>query len=151
MSAAITQERYEQLKKERTFHKFTFRGLELDPLLALSEDEFKALVHARARRHMNRHADRRPPVLLKRLREAKKDVKVGEKPRAIKTHLRDVIITPEMIGSVVAIYNGRQFNVVEIKGEMLGHYTGEFSLSYRPVMHGRPGMGTNHSSRFIPL
>ncbi|CBZ34079.1 40S ribosomal protein S15, putative, partial [Leishmania donovani] len=62
MASNITAERYEQLKKERTFHKFTYRGLEIDPLLALSEEEFRALVHARARRNMNRHVDRRPPV-----------------------------------------------------------------------------------------
>ncbi|EPY27799.1 small subunit ribosomal protein S15e [Strigomonas culicis] len=151
MAANISAERYEQLKKERTFHKFTYRGLEIDPLLALSEAEFKALVHARARRHMNRHAERRPPVLLKRLREAKKDVKVGEKPKLVKTHLRDVVITPEMVGSVVGVYNGRLFNSVEIKGEMIGHYIGEFSMSYRPVGHSRPGMGATHSSRFVPL
>ncbi|RNE97956.1 small subunit ribosomal protein S15e [Trypanosoma rangeli] len=100
---------------------------------------------------MNRHADIRAPVLLKRLREAKKDVRAGEKPRAVKTHLRDVVITPEMVGSVVGIYNGRQFNAVEIKGEMIGHYLGEFSMTYKPVMHGRPGVGATHSSRFIPL
>lgn len=153
MSSNISAERYEELKKQRTFHKFTYRGLEIDPLLALSEEEFKALVHARARRHMNRNAkrQRQPPILLKRLREAKKNVPVGEKPKAVKTHLRDVIITPEMVGSVVAIYNGHGFNAVEIKGEMIGHYLGEFSISYHPVLHGRPGFGATHSSRFIPL
>jgi ribosomal protein S19 len=30
-----------------------------------------------------------------------------EKPAIIKTHLRDLIITPELIGSIVAIYNGK--------------------------------------------
>lgn len=100
---------------------------------------------------MNRSIGRQPPILLKRLREAKKNVKIGEKPKAVKTHLRDVIITPEMVGSVVAIYNGHQFNAVEIRGEMIGHYLGEFSLTYKPVMHGRPGVGATHSSRFIPL
>lgn len=151
MSSNVDRERYEQLKKERTFHKFTYRGLEIDPLLALTHEEFKALVHARARRHMNRHAEKRPPVLLKRLDAAKKDLKAGEKPKAVKTHLRDVVITPQMVGSVVGIYNGHQFNAVEIKGEMIGHYLGEFSMTYKPVMHGRPGIGATHSSRFIPL
>ena len=32
------------------------------------------------------------------------------------------------------------FNSVEIKPEMTGHYLGEFSCSYRPVKHGRPGV-----------
>ena len=151
MAANVDKERYEQLKKERTFHKATYRGLEVEPLQALSEDEFKKMLHARARRRWNRHADKKPPVLLKRLREAKKHVKVGEKPAVVKTHLRDVTITPEMVGSVVGVYNGKQFNAVELKGEMIGHYIGEFSMTYKPVRHGRPGIGATHSSRFIPL
>lgn len=35
--------------------------------------------------------------------------------------------------------------------EMIGHYLGEFSITYKPVKHGRPGIGATHSSRFIPL
>jgi Ribosomal protein S19 len=40
---------------------------------------------------------------------------------------------------------------VEIKADMVGHYLGEFSISYKPVKHGKPGIGATHSSRFIPL
>ena len=151
MASNIDKERYEQLKKERTFHKSMYRGFEVEQLVAMKEEEFKNLIHARARRRMNRHASRKPPILLKRLREAKKDVKVGEKPATVKTHLRDVVVTPEMVGSVVGVYNGKQFNAVELKGEMIGHYLGEFSMTYKPVRHGRPGIGATHSSRFIPL
>ena len=35
--------------------------------------------------------------------------------------------------------------------EMIGHYLGEFSITYKQVHHGRPGIGATHSSRFIPL
>jgi hypothetical protein len=49
-----------------------------------------------------------------------------------------------MIGSVVGIYNGKVFNSVEIKPEMTGHYLAEFSISYKPVKHGRPGIGATH-------
>jgi len=69
----------------------------------------------------------------------------------VRTHLRDMIIVPEMIGSVIGVYNGKTFNQVEIKPEMVGSYTGEYSISYKPVKHGRPGIGATHSSRFIPL
>ena len=64
---------------------------------------------------------------------------------------RNMIIVPEMTGSIVGVYNGKTFNQVEIKPEMIGHYLGEFSISYKPVKHGRPGIGATHSSRFIPL
>ena len=93
----------------------------------------------------------------------------------MRTHLRDMVIVPEMIGSVIGVYNGKTFNQVEIKvrcqrcvglalrqrlthaarvapqPEMVGTYTGEYSISYKPVKHGRPGIGATHSSRFIPL
>jgi len=84
-------------------------------------------------------------------RKAKKNAGVGEKPASIKTHLRNMIIVPEMIGSNVGVYNGKLFNQIEIKPDMIGHYLGEFSLTYKPVKHGRPGIGATHSSRFIPL
>lgn len=38
-----------------------------------------------------------------------------EKPAVVKTHLRNMIVVPEMIGSVVGIHNGKTFNQVEIK------------------------------------
>ena len=81
----------------------------------------------------------------------KREAPAGEKPELVKTHLRNMIIVPEMIGSVVGVYNGKTFNQIEIKPEMIGHYLAEFSISYKPVKHGRPGIGATHSSRFIPL
>ncbi|KAG6468311.1 hypothetical protein ZIOFF_072987 [Zingiber officinale] len=85
------------------------------------------------------------------LSPSKRDAPPGEKPEPVRTHLRNMIIVPEMIGSIIGVYNGKTFNQVEIKPEMIGHYLDEFSISYKPVKHGRPGIGATHSSRFIPL
>lgn len=148
--SAIDRERYEQLKKERTFYKFTFRGLELEELVAKKPDELAELLHCRARRRFYRGLKRKPMALMKKLRKAKKAAKVGEKPPAVRTHLRDMIIVPEMVGSVVAVYNGKRFQNVEVKGEMIGRYLAEYALSYHPVFHGRPGVGST-AARFIPL
>ncbi|KAH9924788.1 ribosomal protein S19-domain-containing protein, partial [Fomitopsis serialis] len=126
-----------ELKKKRTFRTFSYRGVELDKLLDLSNEE---IVHARARRRFQRGLKRKPMGLIKKLRKAKKEAPPNEKPAVVKTHLRNMIIVPEMIGSVVGIYNGKVFNSVEIKPEMTGHYLAEFSCSYRPVKHGRPGV-----------
>merc|ERR1712196_249773 len=106
---------------------------------------------ARQRRRMQRGLKRKPLALLRKLRKAKKECPEMEKPETVKTHLRDMIIVPEMIGSVVGVYNGKSFTTVEIKPEMIGHYLAELSISYKPVMHGRPGIGSTNSSRFIPL
>merc|ERR1711998_432226 len=42
-------------------------------------------------------------------------------------------------------------NTVEIKADMVAHYLGEFSLTYKPVKHGTAGIGATKSSRFVPL
>jgi small subunit ribosomal protein S15e len=118
----------------------------------MSTDELVNLFHARARRRFQRGLKRKPLALIKKLRKAKKEAAAGgDKPEPVRTHLRDMIIVPEMIGSVIGVYNGKTFNQVEIKPEMVGHYLAEFSISYKPVKHGRPGIGATHSSRFIPL
>ncbi|KAH8872299.1 40S ribosomal protein isoform 2 [Schistosoma japonicum] len=114
-------------------------------------EQIALLMPARIRRRINRGLRTKHVTLLKKLRKSKKECPLGEKPAAVKTHLRDMIIVPEMIGSVVGVYNGKSFNTVEIRPEMLGHYLGEFSITYKPVKHGRPGVGATHSSRFIPL
>ncbi|GLT99478.1 hypothetical protein SLE2022_169150 [Rubroshorea leprosula] len=137
--------------KKRTFKKFSFRGVDLDALLDMSTDELVKLFHARARRRFQRGLKRKPMALIKKLRKAKRDAPPGEKPEPVRTHLRNMIIVPEMIGSIIGVYNGKTFNQVEIKPEMIGHYLAEFSISYKPVKHGRPGIGATHSSRFIPL
>jgi len=139
-------------RQKRTFKKFSYRGVDLENLLDLSNEQLIDLVHARARRRfLHRGLKRKPMALLKKLRKAKKDAAANEKPEVVKTHLRNMIIVPEMIGSIVGIHNGKVFNAVEIKPEMIGHYLGEFSITYKPVKHGKPGIGATHSSRFIPL
>ncbi|QSZ33959.1 hypothetical protein DSL72_005539 [Monilinia vaccinii-corymbosi] len=146
-----------EIKAKRAFRKFSYRGIDLDQfvylykLLDLSSDQLRDVVHARARRRFNRGLKRKPMGLIKKLRKAKQEAQPNEKPDLVKTHLRDMIVVPEMIGSVIGIYSGKEFNQVEIKPEMVGHYLAEFSISYRPVKHGRPGIGATHSSRFIPL
>eukprot|EP00696_Hemimastix_kukwesjijk_P016652 gnl/Hemi2/5134_TR1792_c0_g1_i1.p2 gnl/Hemi2/5134_TR1792_c0_g1~~gnl/Hemi2/5134_TR1792_c0_g1_i1.p2 ORF type:complete len:164 (+),score=61.34 gnl/Hemi2/5134_TR1792_c0_g1_i1:40-492(+) len=138
--------------KKRTFRKFTFRGVDLDQLLDMNVNtELKELLHSRLKRKILRGLRRKPASFIKRLRKAKKDLGVGEKPACINTHLRNMFVIPEMVGSIVGVYNGKTFNQIEIKPEMIGHYLGEFSITYKPVKHGRPGIGATHSSRFIPL
>lgn len=127
------------------------------------------LMNCRARRRFTRGLKRKPMALVKKLRKAKKEAPPNEKPEVVKTHLRNMIVVPEMVGSIVGVYNGKTFNQVEVKvcygrptddlglinallqPEMIGHYLGEFSVTYKPVKHGRPGIGATHSSRFIPL
>jgi len=139
----------EAQKKAKRAKKFTYRGVELEKLLDLSNTELMELMCARQRRKFSRGISRAPTTLLKKLRKAKKDVPYGEKPQAVKTHLRNMVIVPEMIGSIVGVYNGKQFINAEVKPEMIGTYLAEYSITYKPIRHGRPGLGST-ASRFIP-
>ncbi|AQZ12132.1 RPS15 (YOL040C) [Zygosaccharomyces parabailii] len=134
--------------KRRIFKTYSYRGVDLEKLLGMSNEEFIKLAPARIRRRFARGLGHKPARFMKKLRAAKLAAPENEKPVAVKTHMRNMIVFPEMIGSVVGVYNGKSFNQVEIRPEMLGHYLGEFSITYTPVRHGRAGATTN---RFIPL
>lgn len=45
-------------------------------------------------------------------KKAKKNCQPGEKPATVKTHLRNCIVMPEMVGNIVGVYNGKAFNPV---------------------------------------
>merc|ERR1711869_63167 len=118
---------------------------DLDKLIDMSNQDLMDLFRARQRRKVSRGIKRKPITLLKKLRKSKRETAYGETPEAVKTHLRNMVIVPEMIGSVVAVYNGKQYINVEIKPEMIGHYLAEFSITYKPIRHGGKG------AKFVPL
>ena len=62
-----------------------------------------------------------------------------------------MIIIPEMIGSKIGVYNGKEYKVIIIEEAMLGHYLGEFALTRKPVKHSSPGLGATRGSKFVPL
>eukprot|EP00286_Rhodomonas_abbreviata_P024205 CAMPEP_0181307960 /NCGR_PEP_ID=MMETSP1101-20121128/11179_1 /TAXON_ID=46948 /ORGANISM="Rhodomonas abbreviata, Strain Caron Lab Isolate" /LENGTH=144 /DNA_ID=CAMNT_0023414253 /DNA_START=36 /DNA_END=470 /DNA_ORIENTATION=- len=137
--------------KKRTFRKFQYRGIELEALLDLPKTELITLFPARIRRRLGRTHARGYSTLIKKLRKAKKEAPMHEKPDVVKTHLRNLVIMPDMIGSVVGVYNGKSYVSVEIKAEMVGTYLAEYSMTYKPIKHGRPGIGATASSKFVPL
>merc|ERR1711924_532359 len=59
-----------ELKKKRTFRKFTYRGIDLDNLVDLKQDQLVDLVHARARRRLMRGITKKGKVLKKKVRGA---------------------------------------------------------------------------------
>jgi len=84
--------------------------------------------------------------LLDKLRKAKNEAEEGEKPSPVKTHLRNTVILPDMVGSLVSIYNGKNFITAEVKPEMIGSYLAEYSITYHPITHGKPGL----NNKFMP-
>merc|ERR1712217_740425 len=135
--------------KKRTFKKYSYRGVDLDKLLDMSNQDLMELFRARQRRKFSRGIKRKPIALLKKLRKAERETAYGDKPETVKTHLRNMVIVPEMIGSVVGVYNGKSYISVEVKPDMVGHYLAEFSITYKPTKHGRAGQGGKNA--FAPL
>ena len=138
------------LAKERDRLKFHYRGHTLDELKKMNMDEFIQLLPARARRSLRRGLPPRQKKLLERLRRAYRAKKRG-KDILTRTHVRDMLIFPEMVGLKIGVYNGKQYEIVDVKPEMIAHYLGEFSLTRRHVQHGSPGIGATRSSKYVPL
>lgn len=128
--------------------EITFRGKTIDELMKMSYAEFAELCNARARRSLLRHGiDKALEKKIKRAREALEKGAKDLKP--IRTHRRDTVIVPQMLGLKFAVHNGKEFVVVEIKPEMLGHYLGEFALTRKKLKHGKAGIGATRSSTAI--
>lgn len=122
--------------------EFSYRGKSLEELQSLTINELAELFPSRARRSLKRG-----------LKEDYKKVleKVKKGDNNLRTHCRDMIILPEMVGAVIKIHNGKDFFPVTIQPEMIGHYLGEFALSRRVVTHSSPGVGATKSSSNISV
>ncbi len=125
---------------------FKYRGHTLEELQEMGIDKFIELLPARQRRTLRRGLSPRQKKLLQKIKRFKN----GEKVK-LRTHARDLIILPEMVGLTIEVHNGKEFQRVEIKEEMVGHYLGEFALTRKRVQHGSPGMGATRSSMYVPL
>ena len=134
--------RQESSKIPKRKGEFTFRGKSVEDLKKLSHDEFALLVPSRQRRTMQRGFSEDHKKLLH---------KVKIKDQNIRTHLRDMIVLPEMVGLKIAIHSGKEFVPIDIIPEMMGHYFGEFVLTRKKVSHGAAGIGATKSSKFVPL
>lgn len=121
--------------------EFTFRGKTLEELKKLNVREFTKYLNSRQRRTVLRQFQDLENFIS---RIKKKD----EKNKPIRTHRRDIVIVPEMVGLKIHIYDGKTFVPVEIKGEMLGHVLGEFAPSRKKISHGSAGVGATKGSKF---
>lgn len=122
--------------------EFRYRGQSLEALQGLSITEFAAILPARQRRSLKRGLSDQHKVLLKHIKKGKKN---------IETHCRDMVILPEMVGTMVKIHNGKEFVSIQLTEEMIGHYLGEFALTRKLVSHSAPGIGATRSSASLSV
>ena len=102
--------------------------------------EFMKLIPARSRRSLRRGFTDAQKALLERLNANAKN---------IKTHCRDMVIIPVMLGQTIRVHNGKEYLPVIITIDMMGHYLGEFALTRKPVKHSAAGIGATRSSKAV--
>jgi small subunit ribosomal protein S19 len=127
--------------------EFRYRGFTVEQLNSMSTEAILQLLPSRARRSLNRGISDDKRKLLEDVRSQKDGKLEGQ----IKTHARDMIVLPVMVGATVGVYTGKEFLSVQIKPEMIGHYLGEYAITNKKVVHGTPGIGASRSSLYVPL
>jgi small subunit ribosomal protein S19 len=119
---------------------FMYKGKTIEELNALEVREFAKLVDSRRRR-----------TILRNFQEIEKFVSRAKDKNSnnkrIRTHQRDIIIVPQMVGMKMQVYNGNTFVPIEVTGEMLGHSLGEFAPTRGKVKHGSAGVGATKGTK----
>jgi len=131
--------------------EFKYRGYTLEELQQMPLDNVIQLFPSRQRRSLKKGFLPRQKKVLEKIRKLKKDENKGGRPQIIRTHCRDMIVLPEMVGMTFGIHNGKEFVEVQIQPQMIGCYFGEIAVTRQKVQHGDPGMGATRSSMFVPL
>jgi small subunit ribosomal protein S19 len=119
--------------------EFTYRGKLMEELKQLDTREFAELLKSNEKRTVLKQYDELQRFILRCNKKILNN-------KLIRTHSRDLVIVPRMIGFKINIHNGKEFFPVEIVAEMLGHRLGEFSATRQKVKHGAAGIGATRSS-----
>ena len=127
--------------------KFNYKGKSTEELESISNDELFTILNSRQRRSLKRGLSDNKKKLMSEIKLAKE----GKNKNPIKTHQRDLIILPSMIGVTINVFSGKEFTPITISAEMIGHYVGEYVITNKRVNHGAPGVGASRSSLYVPL
>ncbi|MEK6971797.1 MAG: 30S ribosomal protein S19, partial [Thermoproteota archaeon] len=119
--------------------QFEYRGVPLEQLQGMSLEKLFLLFSSRQRRSLTRGITDGKRKLIEEIKLAK----AGKLKTPIKTHLRDLIVLPYMVGVTVNTFSGKDFVPVTIIPEMIGHYLGEYVMTNKRVSHGAPGVGAS--------
>lgn len=126
---------------------YKYRGHTLEQLQGMSFESFLDLLPSRQRRSLNRGISDEKKKLIEETRLAKE----GKIRNPIRTHARDMVVLPSMVGLTIHVHSGKEFVALEVKPEMVGHYIGEYVITNKKVVHGTPGIGASRSSLYVPL
>ena len=129
-------------EEEMVKKQFFFKGKTVEELRSLDVREFAKYLRSTPRRYLLRNFQN-VETFLSRSREKNSN----KKP--IKTHDRELVVVPEMVGWRIHVHKGNAFEQVDIVGEMLGHKLGEFALTRKKVNHTKAGVGSTKGKKAI--
>lgn len=124
-----------------------YKGKTVEELETMGYSELANLLPTRMRRNLKRGLTDQQKKLLQKI----KDAKAGKRKKPVKTHCRDMIILPEMVGVDIHIYDGKKYTHIPINGEMIGHYLGEFAETRQNVTHKAPGVGATRGTKHVSV
>src|SRR5881296_2317043 len=127
--------------------EYRYRGYTLEHVDVLATEALLQLLPSRRRRSLTRGVSEEKRKLIQDARRTKDGKIRGQ----IKTHARDMVVLPLMVGLTIQVHNGREFVPLEVKPEMVGRYLGEYVITNKKVVHGTPGIGASRSSLYVPL
>ncbi len=130
---------------------FTYKGYTIEELQKMSIEELAKIVPARIRRTLLRRLKYGWPKQWEELIKKCLLAKQGKYKGKIKTHARDMIILPFMVGLTIYVHNGKEYVPVQIKPEMVFHRLGEFAYTTKRVQHGAPGVGASKSTKHLSV
>ncbi|MFH1787632.1 MAG: ribosomal protein S19 family protein [archaeon] len=126
--------------EELTKKEFTYKGKTIEELNKLDVRGFAEFLRSRQRRTLLRNFQKIENFI------NRSKIKI-QKNKAIKTHSRDLVVVPTMIGWKIFIYNGNKFVPCEVTGEKLGHTFGEFAPTRARIKHSKAGVGATKGSK----
>ncbi|MFH1585326.1 MAG: ribosomal protein S19 family protein [archaeon] len=117
-----------------------YRGKTIEELKTLDVREFAKLARSRQRRTILRNFQKVEDFINRSKVKA-------QKGKPIRTHQRDLVVTPQMVGWKIFVYNGNKFILFEATIEMLGHKFGEFAPTRARIKHTKAGVGATKGSK----
>lgn len=122
---------------------FSLRGHSLEELKKMTIEELGRIFTSRERRKIRKGMTDPERKLLDEVRKTP--------GKFHKTHVREMIILPEMVGEKFGVFNGKEWVTVVLIPDMIGFRLGDFAITTKRVKHSAPGVGATRGSKHIPL
>ena len=131
--------------------EFSLRGRNFEEVKGMTVEELARVLPSRERRTLKRGLSENHKKLLEKIRK--------HPEKFHKTHLRNMIILPEMVGKKFGVYKGgaaegdksSKWVTVDVTPHMVGFRLGDFAIPTKRVQHSAPGIGASKSTKHASM